>query len=404
MMNKNINIIFVTDLHVESLGGGKGGRAFYNTLKLYIDAGWNISLITTGGGVPKEFLNNINVFEAHFPSPKNKWCFPIYVFEKWLYYKRSFSFYTNNIKSILDKNSSNTLIYAYEVGGVLAAKRASVKYNVPLVTRFQGTVHTHTKNTLINRLKYFPFLQSLGTTADVVIMTNDGTMGDKVLARLNNKTSKINFWMNGVSVPKEDELNERDQYREKFGFGNKIIYLTVSRLVSWKKVERALFAFSKVISSIPNAELHICGDGEERERLEQLSKSLNISQSVVFHGSIPHVDVSKYMMASDIFLSLYDLSNVGNPLLEAMSYGKSIITLDNGDTSRFIIDGKNGYCIPCSNLELIPTLMLSLALDSAKRIELGNKARLFAINNFWSWNDRMNEELKVVSNLIDYKA
>lgn len=394
-------IIFVTDLHVESLGGGKGGRAFYNTIKLYIDAGWKIYLITTGGGIPNEFRDSITVLEAKFRGPKYRWCLPLWVIEKWICYLHSYFFYIRSMKTLLEKNSSNTIIYGYEVGGVIAAKKMSLKYNVPLITRFQGTVHTHTKNTLFNRIKYFPFLQSLGTKADVVIMTNDGTMGDRVLTRLNNKSTQINFWMNGVNVPLNEELTKRELYREQFDCNNKFIFLTVSRLVSWKKVERAILAFSKAMSSIENAELHICGDGEEKERLEHYSTNLGISDKVFFHGSVPHAEVSKYMLASDVFVSLYDLSNVGNPLLEAMSFGKAIITLDNGDTSRFILDGKNGYCVNCSQLEIIPSLMISLAQDDIKRINMGNEARKFAIDHFWSWEDRMAAELKVASKLLE---
>lgn len=396
-------IIFVTGLHVESLGGGKGGRAFYNTIKLYIDSGWDISLITTGGGVPKEFVNRIKVIEAHFQAPQHRWFLPLYLLESWIVYIRSFHFYSKHLKSILSNDSKNTVLYAYEVAGVLPAKRLSVKYGIPLVTRFQGTVHTHTKNSLINKIGYFPFLQALGTESDIVIMTNDGTMGDKVLSRLNNNSKQIYFWMNGVNIPSEGELGKRELYREELGFNNKIIILTVSRLVSWKKVERAISAFSDIVSCIGNAELHICGDGVEREHLEKLSNSLDLSEKVVFHGSVPHSEVSKYLLASDIFLSLYDLSNVGNPLLEAMSYGKAIITLDNGDTSRFIIDGENGFCVKCTKLETIPSIIISLAKDDKKRMMHGKNARNFAINHFWSWEDRMKEELRVVSNLIDVK-
>ncbi len=394
-------IIFVTDLHVESLGGGKGGRAFYNTIKSYLDAGWEIYLVTTGGGVPKEFRDKITVCEAQFSGPKNRWCLPLWAIEKYSYYLHSYSFYCRIIKSILKNDSSNTLLYGYEVGGVLAAKKLSQKYNVPLITRFQGTVHTHTKNTFFNRIKYFPFLQSLGTTADVVIMTNDGTMGDRVLARLNNKSPQIYFWMNGVNVPLDVELTKRELFRQQLEFNNKFIFLTVSRLVSWKKVERAILAFSKVGTTLENAELHICGDGDERTNLERFTDDLGLTKKVIFHGSVPHVEVSKYMLASDVFVSLYDLSNVGNPLLEAMSYGKAIITLDNGDTARFVIDGKNGYCVNYSQLEIIPSLMLFLAHDDNKRIELGNEARQFAIDHFWSWEDRMKEELNVASKLLE---
>jgi len=60
----------------------------------------------------------------------------------------------------------------------------------------------------------------------------------------------------------------------------------------------------------------IKGDGPERKILEQLSNKLGIKQYIRFEGASPH--------------------NVGNPLLEAMMRGKCIVTLNNGDTGRFI--------------------------------------------------------------------
>ena len=80
----------------------------------------------------------------------------------------------------------------------------------------------------------------------------------------------------------------------------------------------------------------IKGDGPERKILEQLSNKLGIKQYIRFEGASPHNEVPKYFATADIFLSFYDWSNVGNPLLEAMMGGKCIVTLNNGDTGRFI--------------------------------------------------------------------
>ena len=112
---------------------------------------------------------------------------------------------------------------------------------------------------------------------------------------------------------------------------DKVILLTVSRLVDWKKVDRSIRALSK-IKDKEKYFLLIVGEGDERKNLESLIKELNLEDSVRLVGAVRNEDVYKYMTIADIFLSFYDLSNVGNPLLEALSLGKPIITYNVGDT------------------------------------------------------------------------
>ena len=58
-------------------------------------------------------------------------------------------------------------------------------FRLPLVTRFQGTVmHPALDDRLLYYRRYEEAL-ALKTPADLVIMTDDGTQGDDVLARLN---------------------------------------------------------------------------------------------------------------------------------------------------------------------------------------------------------------------------
>ena len=110
-------------------------------------------------------------------------------------------------------------------------------------------------------------------------------------------------------------------------------------------------------------------------------------------------DVWKYYAFADIFLSLYDLSNVGNPLMDAMRHGKAIITIDVGDTKTVIQNEVNGILIPRSQSNNIAPAIISLLSDKELRNSLGCNAQDYAKRNFWSWNNRMSAELDVVNAL-----
>src|SRR3989344_384575 len=55
-----------------------------------------------------------------------------------------------------------------------------------------------------------------------------------------------------------------------------------------KGVEYLIKSFPLIKEKVKNAKLHIVGDGPERNKLEQLSKDLNIENDVKFFGKIPH--------------------------------------------------------------------------------------------------------------------
>jgi len=133
----------------------------------------------------------------------------------------------------------------------------------------------------------------------------------------------------------------------------------------------------------------------------KLSASLGVEESVIFKGAIGQKDVSSYMVASDVFLSFYDLSNVGNPLMEAMMCGKPIITLDVGDTKELIRNNENGVLLSMNELHKIPQAMEKLLKDSNFSTSIAKGALATAHTEFWSWEERINAEILIVEEILN---
>jgi len=406
MDRKEKNILFITNLHLWSLDKGKGGSAFINTVEGYKNAGWVVWFISTGGGIPDNIISNDKLYENAYPKLDKLWSSRIRIVSICARFLKMFllnKYYFKTGSEILsNKKGDKFIIYAYETDAVSAAKKLSQKFKFPLVTRFQGTKHNKTTDNLFNRIRKAPNLQAYKTKANLTIMTNDGTQGLETLQRLGNKSTEIVFWRNGVAKVSEDLLGIRDHFREQFVFKNYYIFLTVSRLVGWKKVDRAINAFSIVNKKFPETRLIILGDGDAKNDLIYLTENLGLKEYVIFKGAVEQKLVSNYMIAADAFLSFYDLSNVGNPLMEAMMCGKPIITLDVGDTKELIKNNENGILLPVNKLQDIPDKMIKIIEDKNFAFKIASGALKTAQSEFWSWEERISVEISKVELLLKY--
>lgn len=398
------NILFITNLHLWSLEKGKGGRAFINTVEGYLNQGWNVWMVSTGGSVPSGLIKNGQLHEESFPK-LDRWYKSgnriLSVFSRFLKQFLIRRFYIRKGETILNQHSEDSfIVYSYEVHGVSAGRYLANKYNLPFVTRFQGTVHSATPNTFFDRIKSSPHLCAYGTPADITIMTNDGTKGAEVLRRFNNTSKKTLFWRNGVNKVPMSLISQRSELRDRFNFDKDFIFLTVSRLVNWKKVDRAIEGFSIFQKNHPNSKLVIIGDGVELTNLKALSSSKSLDDKIEFLGSKPQNEIYNYMVAADVFMSLYDLSNVGNPLMEAMMCGKPIITLDVGDTRELIKDKVNGVLLTTDTLNELPVVMSELYENKEFRDRISANSFAYANEYFWNWDERINAEILEVEKLV----
>jgi len=240
----------------------------------------------------------------------------------------------------------------------------------------------------------------ISSTGDLVIMTNDGSQGDQLLAQMGVKDEKIRFWINGLDTDEFQHLPTVREARGSLEISHRYVLLAVSRLMRLKRVDRSIRALPDVVEEYPDTILVIVGDGPERDRLKQLAVELGVQEHVRFEGAVPHDEVPKYLAAADIFLSFYDWSNVGNPLLEAMMAGKCIVTLNNGDTSRFVKNEQNGVLLEYEDLPKLSEVIKELLVDEQRRNYLAANARKFAEERFWSWDERMDAEIQAVEALL----
>lgn len=309
--------------------------------------------------------------------------------------------------SYLYENKDCNFVYGYEMQGVLASnllKTIFFKRNIFYISRFQGVfyIKEHFKNhRYINLLFNLDTLLALWLPSDLLIMTNDGTQGDKILQKIKSKSRKnLLFISNGVASP---NLINKDSLFKKHGIDEeKPFIVMVSRLVNIKRVHLAVKAIGKIISDGNNFnyKLIIIGDGPELEPLKSLAIDLGVDSYLTFLGALNNDEVYSFISSSDMVLSLYESSNIGNPFFEAMSVGTPFIAVNNGDTSSFVTHLSNGYLL--SEDTIVHDLVVFFENVESKSVEIGalaEGAKKYSKENILSWSERINKEILKIEKL-----
>lgn len=402
---KSEKTIFIISPFLWTMGNTSGIPVIKETIFGFLKNGYIIYLIIPDSISTEQFEDPnlyLHTFFWRFSKSPN---IPLIGF---IYQKLSWIFFS--LSSIITalkiiKTKRPVFTYCISFYSVIPGFLLSLIYKIPNINRLYGTfLYRYLKNPfklLICFDQVLPFI----LPSKLLIITNDGTRGDFVARFFKKNPQKVKFWMNGVNknlFAQAYTPEEINSIKVKFGIKqHKINVTAISRLVNWKRVDLLIRAIPSVIKLYNNIQFIIVGDGEEYPNLVQLTKDLNISQNVIFTRSVPKEDISKILSITDIFISLYDISNLGNPLIEAMTSGKAIITLDHGEFGGLLHNMQNCILMTDDDLPDLPDKILLLAENSNLRENLGNNARKTAELVFRTWDERIQIEIETIKKIIE---
>lgn len=166
---------------------------------------------------------------------------------------------------------------------------------------------------------------------------------------------------------------QRRELRQKLMLDGKHVLLFSGRLYAEKRVDFILRAFALLKKSRPDVSLLIIGDGEERNRLQQLAKDLEL-HDVHFLGEIVNPkDSAAYFLLADLMVIP---SLVGLVIVHGFAFGLPLLTTDSpghGPELEYLTEN-NGVMTgrdPSRYAEVIRMLLSSpLRLEAMKRSAL----------------------------------
>ena len=149
--------------------------------------------------------------------------------------------------------------------------------------------------------------------------------------------------------------------------------ISVGRLSPVKGFSQLIRAFKTVVDLYPDWELHIFGDGPERESLLDEIQTLGIQNSVSLHG--PTKQVEEELTQASIYVCTSHFEGFGLSILEAMSCGLPIVSFDCPYGPRSLIDnGRSGFLVPLDDIQGLSKKICLLIEDANLRKTMGENA------------------------------
>lgn len=255
-------------------------------------------------------------------------------------------------------------------------------------------VRTHAIDTVINvdtGMGYIGIFASQGTGAKVITWEHANFF--------NNWNSRIFPYLRWFAAKKSDAmvvLTSRDKQNYEnnikkcvpisvisnpskvreycYDLGSTTI-LSAGILGKIKRFELIIPIGIAVFAKHPDWKWVICGDGPERENLENAVREAGLGDKIIFRGSVSNMD-SEYAAAA-MYVLTSEMEGLPMVLLEAKSYGLPIISFDiETGPSDIVREGINGYLVESGDTDAMADKICRLIESPSLRVSFSEKSGL----------------------------
>jgi L-malate glycosyltransferase len=210
-----------------------------------------------------------------------------------------------------------------------------------------------------------------GRMLDAIVAISDAIVD--IMLRDGICPQKIHRIYSGVDIHKFDDDACPSQFRQDWGIPEAAILVgTVAALVPPKDYPNFVNAAAIAAQSNPDLHFMVVGDGELRERIEELAQSKGLTGRITFTGFQSRVGT--FLKAFDFFVLASKREGLGTSVLDAMSVGLAVIGTRAGGIAEMIEDERSGLLVEARNSAALAEAMLRLAVDEALRKQLGTQA------------------------------
>lgn len=227
--------------------------------------------------------------------------------------------------------------------------------------------------------------------ADRILAVSEFTRG-RLIDRHRAPGDKVMLFPNALDPDLVAVLADRER-GEVLPRETKVV-LTVGRLSAheqYKGQDTVIRALPAVRKRFPRVVYWIVGDGDDRARLEALSREMGVEDRVVFHGHLDRAELSARYRSCDVFAlpartELDDRTprgeGFGIVFLEAMAHGKPVVGPKVGAPAEFLRTGEYGLLVDPTDPASISRALIDLLEDPARAKRMGMAAQEWVTQEF----------------------
>jgi glycosyltransferase involved in cell wall biosynthesis len=187
---------------------------------------------------------------------------------------------------------------------------------------------------------------------------------------------------NGVETGKFRPLIglEKEQLKAQLNMTENIV-MSVGRLIEQKNPDGLLRAWAMTHTRLSRPwKLVLVGDGNMRQRLLELTKELEIADSVLFAGA--QTNVQQWLGCADIYVSTSHCEGLSNTLLEAMATGLPISATRVSGVPELVEDTNAGFVADIASMEQVAQALIAQCENEALRHFQGRNSRTVIVDRF----------------------
>jgi glycosyltransferase involved in cell wall biosynthesis len=235
----------------------------------------------------------------------------------------------------------------------------------------------------VKTMHLFPSLRQAVRNCDLLLSTNNETT--EVLARAGGLRI-VPFLDCGI-------LNVTNTVRSRPA-NEPLTILWAGRLEARKAPALAIQAFAELGRNV-NARLILAGTGHLHDECQRLINSLGLSGRVQLAGRIPWPEMQAWYRKGDVFLFTSLRDSFGSAVLEAMSQGLPVITLNHQGVRSLPADAafKATVGSPAETIAEIAGSIRDLASNESLRYRMGAAAARYATGETWDTRARRMTDL-----------
>ena len=211
-----------------------------------------------------------------------------------------------------------------------------------------------------------PFSMHLGTELSRKLVRETLTNVDQIVAISPALAKQLTDFEPGLSIEVIGESVKTDFFvpaRVDKANGTGKSFFVAARLAEQKGLEHLVRAVHVLLDrGLNSIELVIGGDGPDRQKLEQLAETLNVTRYIHFLGGLNREQVRERMQKCDVFVLSSLHETFGVVVGEAMACGKPVISTRCGGP-EFIVNEENGVLVDVADPEGLAGAMADFIQD-----------------------------------------
>jgi len=262
--------------------------------------------------------------------------------------------------------------------GRLAAARAGVPI---IVHTIHGPSFGNFQGHLANRI--FLAAERRAARATTHFVTVADAMRDQYLAAGIGQPDQYTRIFSGFNLAPFLQATNDPARRARYGLKpDDIVIGKIARLFKLKGHD-SLFAIApQLVRACPRIKFLLVGDGDWRERFEQMARATGVRDHFQFTGLVSPAEIPSLLGIMDILVHLSEREGLPRALPQALAAGRPVVAFDCDGAREVCRDSQTGFLVRPGHLHGLIERLLLLARQPALRTELAARGREFVRANF----------------------